>query len=84
MMARDVFAVSVSIVHSESYFSSANRIPTDKCNILGVKTFERLECLKYWFDADQCNQHAPIEAPTSSKFMTETDENSDGIPKNDL
>jgi hAT family C-terminal dimerisation region len=42
MMARDIFVVPMSTVPSESYFSSANRILTDKHNILAVKTFERL------------------------------------------
>jgi hAT family C-terminal dimerisation region len=46
MMARDIFVVYVSTVPSESYFSSANMILTDKRNRLGAKTFERLVCLK--------------------------------------
>jgi hAT family C-terminal dimerisation region len=46
MMTRDIFAVPVSTVPSESYFSSANRILTDKRSRLGAKTFERLVCLK--------------------------------------
>jgi transposase len=46
MMARDIFAVLVSTVPSESCFSSANRILTDKHNKLGAKTFERLVYLK--------------------------------------
>jgi hAT family C-terminal dimerisation region len=61
MMARDIFVVSVSIVPSESCFSSANKILIDKRNRLGVKTFERLVCLKDWFDAEQRNQHAPVK-----------------------
>jgi hAT family C-terminal dimerisation region len=46
MMARDIFAVPVSTVPSESYFSSTNKILTDKRSRLGAKTFERLVCLK--------------------------------------
>jgi hAT family C-terminal dimerisation region len=46
MMARDVFTVHVSIVPSESYFSSANRILSDKRSKLGAHIFERLVCLK--------------------------------------
>jgi 2-polyprenyl-3-methyl-5-hydroxy-6-metoxy-1,4-benzoquinol methylase len=38
MMARDIFVVST--VPSESGFSSANRILTDKHSKLGAKTFE--------------------------------------------
>jgi hAT family C-terminal dimerisation region len=39
MMARDVFAVSVSSVPSESYFSSANMVLSDKCSKLGAHIF---------------------------------------------
>jgi hAT family C-terminal dimerisation region len=52
MMACDIFTMPMLTVSSESYFSSANRILKDKRNILGVKTFERLICLKDWFDAE--------------------------------
>jgi hAT family C-terminal dimerisation region len=61
MIARDIFVVPVSTVPSESYFSSANMILTDKRNRLGAKTFERLVYLKDWSDAEQRNQHAPVE-----------------------
>jgi hAT family C-terminal dimerisation region len=57
-MARDIFAVPVSTVPSESYFNSANMILTDKHGRLGVKTFERPIYLNDWFDAEQRNQHA--------------------------
>jgi hAT family C-terminal dimerisation region len=46
MMARDIFVVPVSTVPSESYFSLANKILTDKCSRFGAKTFERHVCLK--------------------------------------
>jgi hAT family C-terminal dimerisation region len=46
MIVCDIFTVPVSTVPSESYFSSANRILTDKHSRLGAKTFERLICLK--------------------------------------
>jgi hAT family C-terminal dimerisation region len=52
MMARDIFVVPVSTFPSESCFSLANMILTDKHSILGAKTFERLVCLKDWFDAE--------------------------------
>jgi hAT family C-terminal dimerisation region len=45
MMARDLFAVFVSTVPSESC-CSANRILTDKRNKLGLKLFEKLVCNK--------------------------------------
>jgi hAT family C-terminal dimerisation region len=83
MMARDIFSVPVSTVPSESCFNSANMILTDKRSRLGAKTFERLVCLKDWFDAEQRNQHAPIEQ-SSGEFMTEGDANSDGMLENDL
>jgi hAT family C-terminal dimerisation region len=82
-MARDIFAVLVSTVPSESCFSSANMILTDERSRLGAKTFERLICLKDWFDEEQRNQHAPVEQ-LSGEFMTEADEDSDGMPENDL
>jgi hypothetical protein len=40
--------------------------------------------LKYWFDVEQRNQHAPVETPSSGEFMTETNGDSDDIPENDL
>jgi hAT family C-terminal dimerisation region len=83
MMARDIFVVFVSTVISESCFSSANRILRDKRSRLGAKTFERIICLKDWFDAEQRNQHAPVEQ-SSGEFMMEADGDSDGMPENDL
>jgi hypothetical protein len=50
---------------------------------MGAKTFERLVCLKDWFDTEQHNQHALIEQ-SSGEFMTEADGDSDGMPENDL
>jgi hAT family C-terminal dimerisation region len=84
MMTRDIFTVPVSTVPSEFCFSSANRILIDKHSRLGAKIFEQLVCLKDWFDAEQRNQHAPIETPSSREFMTKADEDSDGISENDL
>lgn len=62
MMARDVFAVPVSTVPSESCFSSANRILSDKRSKLGAHVFERLVCLKDWIDAEERMQHRPQQA----------------------
>jgi hAT family C-terminal dimerisation region len=83
MMARDIFIVPVSTVPSESCFSSANMILTDKRSRLGAKTFERLVCLNDWFDVEQRNQSAPVEQ-SSGEFMTEADGDSDGMLENDL
>jgi hAT family C-terminal dimerisation region len=83
MMTRDIFTVLVSTVSSESCFSSANRILTDKRSRFGAKTFERLVCLKDLFDAEQRNQHAPVEQ-SSGEFMTEADGDSDGMSENEL
>jgi hAT family C-terminal dimerisation region len=58
MMARDIFAVPVSTVPSESCFNSANMKLTDKHDRLSAKTFERPVNLNDWFDAKQRNQHA--------------------------
>ena len=70
MMARDIFVVPMSTVPSECYFSSANRILTDKRSKLGAHVFERLVCLKDWIDAENGMQHEPLEA-TSSGVKTQ-------------
>lgn len=51
-MACDVFAVPISTVASESCFSAANRVLTDKRTRLGDKVFEALVLLKDWYDAE--------------------------------
>ena len=84
MMARDIFAVPMSTVPSESCFSSANRILTDKRSKLGPTVFERLVCLKDWFDAETRMQHERMEDDTSgvdtqeSATGAEMDDDSDG------
>jgi hAT family C-terminal dimerisation region len=84
MIARDIFTMPLSTIHFQSCFSSANKILIDKHSRLDVKTFERLVCLKYWFDAEQYNQHSPMEESSSGEFMTDADVNSDDIPKINL
>jgi hAT family C-terminal dimerisation region len=84
MMARDVFAVSVSTVPSESCFSSANRILTDKRTKLGSKLFEQLVCNKYWIDAESRMQHdITFETATSAKKTQESGTNTTDIPLED-
>ena len=82
MMARDIFAVPVSTVSSESCFSSANRILTDKRSRLGPKVFERLVCLKDWIDAENRLQHQAIDPSSghdTQESATDADD-SDGEP----
>jgi hAT family C-terminal dimerisation region len=69
MMARDVFVVPVSTVPSESCFSSANRILSDKRSKLGAHVFERLVCLKDLIDAEERNQYR--DQPQLSGVETE-------------
>jgi hAT family C-terminal dimerisation region len=57
MMACNIFVVPVSTVPFESWFSSANKILSDKRSKLGAHVFERLVCLKNWIDTDERNQY---------------------------
>ena len=70
-MARDVFAVPVSTVPSESCFSSTNRILSDKRSKLGPHIFERLVCLKDWINVEERKQHVPEQA---SSFEVDTED----------
>jgi hAT family C-terminal dimerisation region len=76
MTARDIFVTPVSTVPFESCFSSTNKILTDKRSRLDAKIFERLVCLKDWFDTEQRNQH--------DLWYMNPDGDSDDIPENDL
>jgi hAT family C-terminal dimerisation region len=82
MMTRDVFTVPVSTIPSESCFSSANGILTDKRTKLGSKLFEQLVCNKYWINAENHMQYdTTFEAATST---IETQESGTDIsPEND-
>jgi hAT family C-terminal dimerisation region len=51
-MVCDILAVPVSTVASESYFSVANRVLTDKRTILCERVFEALVLLKDWYDTE--------------------------------
>jgi hAT family C-terminal dimerisation region len=78
MMARDVFAVLVLTVPSELYFSSANRILTDKRTKLSSKLFDQLVCKEDWIVAESRMQHdTTFEAATSA---IETQESGTDIP----
>jgi hAT family C-terminal dimerisation region len=55
-MVCDIFAVSVSTVVSESYFSAANRVLTVKRIRLDENVFEALVLLKNWYDAENILQ----------------------------
>jgi hAT family C-terminal dimerisation region len=81
MMARDVFAVLVSTVSSESCFSSTNMILTNKRTKLGSKFFEQLVCNKDWIDVECRMQYdTTFEAVTST---IETQEIGTNIPLED-
>jgi hAT family C-terminal dimerisation region len=86
MMARDIFAVFVSTVSSESYFSSVNGILTDKHTKLGANLFEKFVCLEDWIVAEDHMQHDITLEKTTS---TIPDDDSDGacninVENNDL
>jgi hAT family C-terminal dimerisation region len=81
MMPRDVFAVPVSTVPFESYFSSTNRILTDKRTKLGSKFFEQLVCNKNWIDAENRMQHDTTFEPATSAI--EAQESGTDIPLED-
>jgi hAT family C-terminal dimerisation region len=84
MMARDVFAVPISTVSSELYFSSANRILRDKRTKLDSKLFEQLVCNKDWIDAENRMQHdITFEAATSTIKTHESDTDIPDIPLED-
>jgi hAT family C-terminal dimerisation region len=84
MMVRNVFAVHVSTVPSESYFSSANKILIDKHTKLGSKLFEQLVCNKDWIDAESRMQHdTTFEAATSAIETQESGTNTPDIPLKD-
>jgi hAT family C-terminal dimerisation region len=84
MMVRDVFAVHVSTVHSESYFSSVNRILTDKRTKLDSKLFEQILCNKDWIDAESRMQYDTIfEAATSAIETQRSSTNNPDIPLED-
>jgi hAT family C-terminal dimerisation region len=78
MMAHDVFAMHVPTAPSESYFSSAYMILTDKRTKLGSKLFEQLVCNKDWIDAKSRMQHDTIFETTISAI--ETQESGTDIP----
>jgi hAT family C-terminal dimerisation region len=51
-MAYDIFVIPVSTVASETYFSAANMILTDKRTRLGENVFETMILLKNWYDVE--------------------------------
>jgi len=90
MMARDIFAVPMSTVPSESCFSSANRILSDRRSKLGPHVFERLVCLKDWINADERNQHQAQESSSAAdteesgaEAQAEANSDSDGAEESE-
>jgi hAT family C-terminal dimerisation region len=51
-MVCDIFVILVSTVASESYFSTANKVVTDKRTRLGENVFKALILLKDWYDEE--------------------------------
>jgi hAT family C-terminal dimerisation region len=86
MMTRDVFAVPMLTVSSESCFTSANRILTDKRTKLGSKIFEQLVCNKDWIDSENHMQHDTTFETATSAVETQKDDSDDAcdIQDNDL
>jgi hAT family C-terminal dimerisation region len=76
MIARDIFAVPVLMVSSESCFSSTNRILTDKRTKLGANLFEKLVCMKDWIYVENRMQYdITLEATTRAIPTQESDTN---------
>jgi hAT family C-terminal dimerisation region len=76
MMTRDIFAVFVSMVPSDSCFSSANKILTNKLTKLCANPFEKLMCLKDWIDVEDHMQHdTTLETTTRAISTQESDTN---------
>jgi hAT family C-terminal dimerisation region len=74
MMVRDIFAVLVSTISSESYFSLTNRILTDKRTKLGANLFEKLVCLKDWIE-DHMQYDITLETTTRAIPIQESSTN---------
>jgi hypothetical protein len=62
--------IRLPAARSESCFSSANKILSDKRSKLGAHVFERYVCLKDWIDVEERNQYR--NQPQS--FGVETEE----------
>jgi hAT family C-terminal dimerisation region len=84
MMARDIFAVLMSTVSSESCFSLVNRILIDKRIKLGANLFKKVVCLKDWIDVEEHLQHdTTLEATTCEVPTQESDTNMIISPNDD-
>ena len=57
-MARDIIAVSVSTISSESCFSLTGRIIEERRHRLLPETMEMLTCIKYWELGERREQHS--------------------------
>jgi hypothetical protein len=69
-------------LHSESYFSSANKILTNKCIKLGASLLEKLMCLKNWIDAeDRIKYDTTLEVTIRAIPTQESDINMINNPK---
>jgi len=74
-MARDILAIPVSSVASESAFSTSRKVITHTRSSLGFKTVEALMCLQDWFREKM--DEAPVASTSSQAAGVGDEEGSD-------
>ncbi|KAL4280516.1 hypothetical protein GQ457_03G012420 [Hibiscus cannabinus] len=74
-IARDIYAISVSTVASESSFSTGGRLVNPQCNRLHPSTVEALACCQSWLIAEK----ESISNETSSNYEYDEIEASSNI-----
>uniref|UniRef100_A0A9I9EHJ1 HAT C-terminal dimerisation domain-containing protein n=1 Tax=Cucumis melo TaxID=3656 RepID=A0A9I9EHJ1_CUCME len=67
-MARDILAISVSTVASESAFSTGGRVVDSSRCSLAPKTVEALICTQNWLNSDPIHLQFQHELEEASKF----------------
>ncbi|CAN6215197.1 unnamed protein product [Urochloa humidicola] len=75
-MARDILAIPVSSVASESAFSSSRKVITHTRSSLSPKTIEALMCLQDWYreKIDQASAASTQEAADTTIDVEESDD----------
>uniref|UniRef100_A0A9I9EK40 HAT C-terminal dimerisation domain-containing protein n=1 Tax=Cucumis melo TaxID=3656 RepID=A0A9I9EK40_CUCME len=71
-MARDILAIPVSIVVSESTFSTGGRVVDSSRCSLAPKTVEALICTQNWLNSDPIHLQFQHELEEASKFEEES------------